>query len=195
MSAFEFVLVSFAIMIGFAVSEVLAGWGEQIRARDRLRPHALQIASSAFILYFSLQYLWGLWLLRGVDWTFPFFLLVAAPALALALASHITRVDTSSDVSLREQYFRNSRPVYSLLASFPIVLIAISLVPDLRESVPSPIDFVAITIVRLAVFASFVSLAWSRSERFHWVVLLTIWLISIAFMVRLLTYSLVGAAA
>ena len=60
MSAFEFVLVSFAILLGLGISAILAGWGDQVRARHRLRFYPLQIASSAFILYFSLQYLWML---------------------------------------------------------------------------------------------------------------------------------------
>jgi len=196
MSAFEFVLVSFAIILGFGISEILAGWGEQVRARHRLAPFALQIASSAFLLYFSLQFLWGLWLIRGVAWTFPLYLLVAAPALALALAAHITRVDTSFDVApVREQYFRNSRAVYSLFAMFPIFVIIMSFIPAFRETALDPPNLVAITMIRLVAFALFASLAWSKNEKYHWAALGLLWTIAIGLMMRLLAYSVVDRAA
>ena len=106
MSVFEFVLVSFAIVVGFGISEVLAGWGQQIRVRHRLAAMPLQIAASALILFLQLRYLWGLWLTQGVEWTFALYLLVAAPAFALAICAHLVRVDTrESAPPVREQYF------------------------------------------------------------------------------------------
>ena len=195
MSEFEFVLVSFAIIVGFGISEILAGWGQQIRARDRLRPFLLQVTSSAFILFFSLLYLWGLWLLRDVEWSFPLFLLVAGPALVVALAAHAVRVDTSADAApIREQYFQNSGPVFSLLAMFPVFVMAMSFTTSMRGTVPNPPSLVPVTIARVAVLALMLSLAWSKNEKYHWGALGLLWLAAVALMARLM-FSLAESAA
>ncbi|MBW2496064.1 MAG: hypothetical protein JRF61_02220 [Deltaproteobacteria bacterium] len=81
MSPFDFVLIPFAIIVGLAISEILEGWGRQIRVRYRRDPDPLQIASSALILFFSLQLLWGLWLVRDFEWTYPLFLSSSLPLL------------------------------------------------------------------------------------------------------------------
>jgi len=186
MSVFEFVLVSFAIIMGLGVSEVLAGWADQIRARQRLRPFFLQLGSSAFVLYLSLQYLWMLWLGRNVDWTFPLFLGVAGPGLALALAARVSKVDTSIDAPpVREQYFGNSPAVYSLLMLFPVLILLMSFLSGLREVVPDPPDLVAVSAVRLLMLAVYVCLALSKNERVHALGLVVLWLGAVGFMTRL----------
>lgn len=170
MSGFEFVLVLFAIIVGLGVSSVLVGWSEQIRARHRMKAYPLQITWSAVILFIGMTYLWSLWTLHNLTWTFPLYLLVAAPAMILALAAHTPRIDTSPDASAsREQYFSASGPTFLLLALLPLTLIAFSLVPQLRTRVPNPPNLPAITGVRAALSIGLASLACFRSERAHWV--------------------------
>ena len=186
MSAFEFVLISFAIIVGLGVSEVLAGWADQIRARARLRPYPLQLLSSAFILYLSIQYLWLMWGGRVIEWTFPRFLAVTGPVLALALAARVCRMDTSPGASpFRDQYFRVSPAIYTLLAAFPLFITAMSLFSDLREMVPDPPNLLLVTVVRLSVLGLYIALALSRSERFHKVGIGLLWLTAIGFLVRM----------
>jgi hypothetical protein len=186
MSGFEFVLVLFAIIIGLGISSILTGWSEQIRARHRMDTYPLQIALSAFLLFFSLTYLWSLWTFSVVAWTFPLYLLVAAPALILALAAYITRVDTSVDSpTARVQYFRNSGPTFLLLALVPVALVAISMAPALRESVPDPPNLVLITLIRVTMILGIASLAWFKSERIHWIGLGLLFLIVVGLSVRI----------
>jgi len=195
MSTFEFVLVSFAIIVGLGVSEVLAGWADQIRARHRLQGFPLQIVSSAFVLYMSLQYLWLLWLGRHVEWTFPLYLGVAGPALALTLAARVSRADTSRDApSVRDQYFQASPAVYSLLAIFPFLITLLSFVSGFRDVIPNPPNLVAVSIVRLAVLLVYASMALSKSERFHWLGIALIWLAAIGFLTRMGARLAAGAA-
>jgi hypothetical protein len=195
MSTFEFVLVSFAIIIGLGISEILAGWGEQIRARHRKDIYPLQLVSSALILLLSMQYLWGLWVTRDIAWTFPLFLLVSVPGLSFALAAHASKVDTSVDAPpVRAQYFSNSRPVYLLLAMFPIVILTLSFVSSARQAVIDPPNLLTVSLIRLLVFALLVSLAWSKSERVHWVGLGGFFLVATGFMIRLV-FRLVASDA
>jgi hypothetical protein len=190
LSAFEFVLVAFAIVVGFGISEILGGWGEQIRARHNRTAYPLQIASSGLILYYSLQFLWGLWLLRSLSWTFPLYLFFSAPALAVALAAHITRVDTSANAApASAQYFANSRPVYALMAMVPIYLIVAAAIPEIREEVrplmrDAP-NLIGLTLARLVALSLLLYLAWSRNAKHHWICLGVLWFAMVAMIIRL----------
>lgn len=195
MSTFEFVLVPFAIIVSLGVSEVLAGWADQIRARHRLQIFSLQIVTSAFVLYLSLQYLWLLWLGRHLEWTFPLYLGVAGPVLALTLAARVSRADTSKDApSIRDQYFQASPAVYSLLAIFPLLITLLSLFSGFREVIPNPPNLVAVSVVRLALLALYAAMAWSKSERFHWLGMTMLWLVAIGFLTRFGARLAAGAA-
>ena len=188
MSEFEFFLIVFAIILGSGIYAVLAGWAEQLRLRHRIDPDPLQIAATGIILWFHFQYLWGMWLVRGFEWTFALFLLFAVAALTVALAAHVARVDLAAEApAIREQYLRSSRPVYALVGVFLISVIAMSFIPAVRGAIQDPSRQVGIgiTIVRLLVLAVVVSLAWSRSERLHWMGLALLWLLAIAVVVRL----------
>jgi hypothetical protein len=168
-SSFEFVLVLFSIIVGLGISVILSGWAQQLRARNRLTLYPLQVALSAAILFFSLTYLWGLWTFRTAEWTFPLYILVAAPGLALALAAHLGMVDTSPEApTVREQYFISSGPIFTLLAALPIIIAAISFT-SLREQVPNPANLPLITGFRVVLSLGLLLLARSRNERLHWV--------------------------
>ncbi len=188
MSAFEFVLVALAILIGFGISAILEGLGDLIRTRRRVRPYPLQLAASAYVLWFSLQYLWILWLGRELEaWNFLLYLGLAVPALSIALAAHILKTDTSPGApSARDQYFENSGPAYLTLALFPLSALGMSFT-GLRDMVPDPPNLVAVSIVRLGIAGLFVFMAWSKSERVHWVGLGVVWLFAVGFVLRLAT--------
>lgn len=120
MSSFEFILISIAIVVGFGISEVLAGWGRQLRHRYEIRPYPLQVVASAYILSVSLRFLWTTWTLRELQWTYLSYLLIFIPALLIALSAHLIRVDvTGLRRTPREQYFTARRPLFGLLIAFP----------------------------------------------------------------------------
>jgi hypothetical protein len=186
MSAFEFILVFFAIIVGLGVSETIAGWADQIRARGRICPYPLQLLSSAFVLYLSIQYLWMTWVVRDIEWTFPRFLGAASVALVLAIAARVGKMDTASKaLPFRDQYFQNSPAVYSLLLCFPLLILLISVSSDLGFAIPDPPNLVLISLARIGIAALYCGLALSKSERFHWVALGLIWLAAIGFLIRL----------
>lgn len=184
MSTLELVLVPLGIIVGFGISEILRGWGEQIRSR-RHAIDPLQIAASALILFLCLTYLWGTWLLRGLDWTFPLYLAVAAPALALSLAAHVARVDCAKGApSPGEQYLQSHRPIYLLLTVMPLTAIGLSLVTEVRSQLDDPPDLVGVTLMRIGVVALLVALGLSDSRRFHTLALATAWLVLVGVVLR-----------
>jgi hypothetical protein len=178
MSIFEFVLTPLAIIIGFGISEILRGWGQQIHNRHLNNSHTLQISCSALILFFSLVYLWSMWLIRDIVWTFPLFLLLAIPGYAVALAAYISSLDTSVDAPpILDQYFHNSRPIYGLLALFPLSAMTSFLLTGTRELIAGTANLAVVTTILITLLALFITLAWSRSQRYHLAAMGFLWIL------------------
>jgi len=172
MSAFEFVLISFTIIAGFGVAQVLDGLSQQIRHRRRQAPYPLQFIAAGFILLLHMQYLWGLWVVRDIEWTFPLYLLFAGPAFVLGLSAHLVGVDSGEQASTaREQYFENAPATYGVLALLPILYIFLSVAPLGTERSSDLPPLVAVTSIRILGCAVIASMAFSKSERYHWTVL------------------------
>jgi len=188
-SSFEFVLVSIAIVLGFGISEILAGWGQMLRHRSEVRPYPLQVVASAYVLYASLRYLWLLWDTRDTEWTYEGYLLTFAPALCLALAAYVVRGDpTSLRHSQKEQYFGAARPLFGLMVGWTAIsAINVALHADEVASRSMTVG----TPVLLAYWPTFIAvclfLAWSRSERWHAVGWGFFWLMAIVFSTLLAT--------
>ena len=116
MSGFEFVLVLYAIISGLGISDILSGWGEQVRARHRLSAYPLQIALSFLLIYFGISILWSFWTFRDINWTFSRYITFAIIPMIISLASRIIRVDTSvGALPPRDQYFLVARPLFILM--------------------------------------------------------------------------------
>jgi len=175
-SSFEFVLVSLAIVVGFGISEILAGWGRQLRHRRAVRPYPLQVVASAFLLALSLRYLWTLWSLRTAEWTYRGFVLVALPALVLALAAHLIRSDVEDPRRTpREQYFEIARPFFGLLSVFPIFGAANALYNAAHLQSAYGTATGAFRLVWPMTLGASLWLAVSRSPRHHAIGLAILW--------------------
>ena len=61
MDSFEFVQIPISIVLGFAISEILAGWGHQLRRRNEQNYSTLQIVACAYVLMWAFRYLWVQW--------------------------------------------------------------------------------------------------------------------------------------
>ena len=70
LSQFEFVLVVVAIVAGFSISAILAGWGRHLLAPPEMRPSGLQYLASLVLLFQTIRYVWVLWDFRAMDWLF-----------------------------------------------------------------------------------------------------------------------------
>lgn len=120
MSQFEFVLVFISIVIAFAVSDILASWGEQIRLRRQIRHYALHTAWSALLLFVMMQVWWSLWDLNTLsEWTFPEYMALVFPFLTLALMAYILTPNFDEpDNDIRRHYSDISRWFFSLGALY-----------------------------------------------------------------------------
>ena len=94
MSAFEFILILVSVVAGFAVSEILSGWGRVIRERTPISKIGVHLIASSWLLLMIVRYVWLLWDYREIDWRFVDFVLAFAPILVLALATSACSVRT-----------------------------------------------------------------------------------------------------
>ena len=124
MDSFEFVQIPISIVLGFAISEILAGWGHQLRHRGEQRYSGLQIVASAYVLSWAFRYLWIQWATRPETWDYAAYLLAAAPAVVLALAAHVVCFNPSRpERDPTFQYERSRQPLCVLLAMFPVLMV------------------------------------------------------------------------
>jgi hypothetical protein len=193
MSGFEFVLVLYSIIVGLGISEILSGFGEQIRARHRMSVYPLQIALSFLLMFYGTTFLWGFWTFRDIVWTFPLYISMAAMPMIISLASRVVRVDTAIDApSPKEQYFHSARPVYLLLALVPAVLVALSFASALGDSVRDRPDLVQLTAVRMLTSIGVLYLAWSQRAIVHWIGIGALFLLTVQVSARLTVRAIEG---
>lgn len=197
MSGFEFVLVLYAIISGLGISDILSGWGEQVRERHRMSAYPLQLALSFFLMYFGISYLWGLWTFRDAEWTFLLYITMAIFPLLISLASRIIRVDTSIGApAAKDQYFQVARPVFLILSCIPILIMFLGFATDLREVMPNPpegMQLLQLTIFRVFLFVGMLYVAWSKKVSVHWIGACVIFLTAILLSMRLTVRSIDGA--
>jgi hypothetical protein len=137
---FEFVQIPVAIILGFAISEILAGWGHQLRHRDDHPFSRLHFMGSAYILMMALRYLWVQWATRPDSWDYVAYLLTMAPPVLIALAAHSIRFDpTVQQTDQHSLYDRSRKPVCWLLAClFPVWMARIFYIVAASSPSPSP---------------------------------------------------------
>jgi hypothetical protein len=193
LDSFEFVQIPVAIVLGFGISEILAGWGQQLRHRDEQSYSSLQLVASAFILMWALRYLWVQWASRPEIWDYAAYLLTVAPAVLIALAAHSIRFDPT--IQLRDDesmYERSRQPVCWLLACMPAAHIARGLYflnPESEglvaafQSASSRLIFFGGFLLTTLVF---LRLATTDRPRDHWIGWGINWAVLLVFFVTLL---------
>lgn len=173
MDTFEFAQIPVAIVLGFGISEILAGWGHQLRHRNEQPFSGLQLIGSTYVLMWSFRYLWIQWSVRPEIWNFGAYLLSAAPAVLLALAAHAIRFDPSfKEHDPMAQYERSRQPVCWLLALLPVIL-SIRLAYLLGHSQASPADapelWLVLPVGFLVTALVFAWMARTRRTRTQWI--------------------------
>ncbi|MEM7280285.1 MAG: hypothetical protein AAF438_01450 [Pseudomonadota bacterium] len=119
MTQFEFVLVFISIVAAFAVSDILANWGEQIRLRHRVRHYPLHTAWMGLLLFVMMQVWWSLWgLNEKMGWTFGQYLALVFPFLTLALMAYILTPNLDDEEDIKKHYFETSTWFFSLAAIY-----------------------------------------------------------------------------
>jgi hypothetical protein len=196
-SGFEFVLVLYAIISGLGISDIVTGWGEQVRARHRMSAYPLQLVLSFLLMYFGITFLWSLWTFRDAEWTFSLYVTIAIFPLLISLASRIIRVDTSIGApAAKDQYFQIARPVFLILSCMPILVMLVGFTTNLREIMPDRpegMELLQFIILRVLLFVGLLYVAWTRKVSVHWVGVSATFLTILFLSIRLTVRSIGGA--
>jgi hypothetical protein len=128
MSHFEYLSVLLSIVIAFAMSEALSGWGQMIRMRDRVRVYPLHLGWSVMTVLMMVQWWWGFWQYRIVlDLGFFGFLAVLSEPITLVLLAFVLTPHPAElgGRDLRAEYFRNRRWIFGLAALLLVELVVV----------------------------------------------------------------------
>lgn len=185
MNVFEFLLVIVSIVLGLAITELLAGLARILRGE--LVPGKLHALWVFVIFQLQVQLAWGLWGLRlRAEWRYPeFLLLLFAPVLLYLTAALIYPSGTSVE-TLDQHLMRRRRPMFGLLACYVVVAALFSWLlfgEDLT---------LASALIRLPAIAILLTLAVTARRSVHFVLGLAILALQLWF-TYLFTF-VVGAA-
>lgn len=165
MSRFEYLSVLVSIVIAYAMSEALSGWGQMIRVRDRVRLYPLHLGWSILSVVLMVQWWWGgFWHYRDAAdlGLFGFLAVLTEPILLVLLAFVLTpHPNELCGRDLRAEYFRNQRWIFGLAA---LLLVELPVVDAIVAQQPLWQPKNAIRLLAIAVLAT---LAISKSERLH----------------------------
>jgi hypothetical protein len=173
LSEFEFVLVTIAIVAGFAISEILAGWSRPMLARGNTGYSSLRFAASLFLLFLTLRYIWALWGVRSSEWHFLLFVLALTPMLLIALAAYVISMPAETpEFDSTEIYFARARPFFLLLVG---VMISWSFyewanLAVVQKAYSAEVNWTVLAS-RIAGVPIFLWLGFTKQRRHHWVLL------------------------
>ena len=177
MSRFEFNTVLVSIVLAFAISEILTGWGRLIRHRGRARSAGLFVFATSWVLFAIVAHWFGFWAYRDV----PFdhivqTLLVLLPSLVIALVCFIWVPDipAQGDFDAESHYFDSARWTLPLIALF----LMLGVVSDLL--IPSVEDWG--TLVIIIPIGMLLGCAFSRNRLIHFAVFGASWIVFAAAM-------------
>lgn len=180
MDSFEFVQIPVAIILGFGISEILAGWGHQLRHRQEHPFSPIQFVGSAYILMIALRYLWVQWSTRPETWDYAAYLLTMAPPVLIALAAHSIRFDPMiPQADQRSFYDRSRQPVCWLLACvFPAWLARTAYIVGAASSSspPPPLLILGGFLLSTLVFMRLATTSRPREQWIGWSICWTIML-------------------
>lgn len=164
MDAFSYLSVLLSIILGLAITQILQGFRDLMRARTRLRMYWPSLWWAGLLLVICVQEWWAMFSWRAYQpWTFQGFAVMLAQTIAtyLAAALVLPELKDAEPVDLRAYYYANHRWFFAMLA----LAVVISIVKDaaLNGSLPEPLNLGAqLAFIGIAAFAGL-----SRNERVH----------------------------
>lgn len=106
MSEFEFVQITFAIILGLGVTSLLASIADQLKNRRSKPLFPLQLSAQSVLLLLIFIQLWGFWAARDIEWNILLFLLHALSPICYAIAAYSSGVELdNASPSIDKQYF------------------------------------------------------------------------------------------
>jgi hypothetical protein len=141
MDAFSYLSVLISIVVGLALTHLLAGFAAMVRARGRITIYWPLAGQMTLLFFVQVQMWWAFFSLRDVSrWSFPEFLVVLMQAVLVYLATAFLVPDfrDSERIDLKECYFREAHWYFAALLLAVLDSLAKNLV--LTGKLQSPLD-------------------------------------------------------
>ena len=117
LSIFEFVMVLVSIIIGLGIAEILNGVASQLRHRRTVRFYWVHSVFAMAIFLALIQQWWEIWgLSTATVWTIVGLLMMLGGPVGLYLIAHLLFPENLRGADLRDYYYGEMRPVWSLAA-------------------------------------------------------------------------------
>ncbi|HEY8122071.1 MAG TPA: hypothetical protein VII78_12195 [Myxococcota bacterium] len=148
MTLFEYLAVSFSVVLSLAVVRILGGISD-VFARGRIYwVHALWVVHQLLFVTFDW---WNIWSYRDVAWNYASFLAVIAnPSLVYYQAAALVPASTAGVQSWREHFYRSRRQFFgSWVAWALLVMFNSSVILSLPLQHPARISQVAALAITL----------------------------------------------
>ena len=164
MSAMEFVLIAYAILIGMGVAEILRGFADLIRARS-VKLHPLLLVFGSWVLLILIELFWAMWRIEErASWTFTEFLVWLLPAALLYVIARVSFPQNMDGADLSEYYSRISPALWLLTAC---LYVSFTLLPPILYGAVVPL----LLSSQLASAILAVMAVKFRNPSFHYVLL------------------------
>jgi hypothetical protein len=154
-----------SIILGLAITQILQGFRDLMRARTRLRMYWPALWWAGLLLVICVQEWWAMFSWRAyAPWTFPGFAVMLAQTIATYLAAALVLPELGpheDPIDLRAYYYANHRWFFTMLG----LAVVISIVKDaaLNGALPKPLNLGAqLAFIGIAAVAGL-----SRNERAH----------------------------
>jgi len=108
MSSFEFVAVLFSVIIGLAISHLLAAVSDLVESSKRVKLYWITSIWIITVLIWDIFSWWGLWELQSLEfWNYPSFFLVVVNLSGLYLMTTLVlpQASESKNIDLRQHYY------------------------------------------------------------------------------------------
>src|SRR5215469_13631351 len=118
MDAFSYLVVLVSVVVGLALTHLLAGFAAMIRARTRIAVYWPLAGQMTLLFLLQVQMWWSFFGLRQVGrWSFPEFLVVLMQAVLVYLATAILVPDMRDGgrIDLKACYYREARWYFGAL--------------------------------------------------------------------------------
>ncbi len=169
MSKFEFIMMFVSVVVAFAMSELLVGWGRLVRARDRIRRPWLMIGWSVWLLGVTNLHYLAFWEYNLVDFRTPgqMLLFLAAPIMLVLVTFVFTpEIRHYQKLDLELHYFRIKNWFFVMVILFFVLTRASdALLPDYAET------WLLRMIRTVIIVPSLILLLFTRKRSVHYTIM------------------------
>jgi hypothetical protein len=163
MEGFGYICVMVSILLGMGLTRLLAGIGNLVQIRRRVKLYWLHTLWVLLVIVFHLHVWWSFWTMRGVTvWNYATFVFVLLGPATLVIASRIIIPELIGDRIVVERHYYDTSPLF-----FGILSLGAAWFMFLEPVMGVRSFFVPIRFLQASGVVTFACCAASKDRRLH----------------------------